>query len=89
MSRPEPAVIAYPLRFRNEYKISSADVIFLSSPLTFDPSIVDVFLALSTGATLLIVSDSIKAQPEMLADVLFKRFRISVLQVCHTVLDCP
>lgn len=48
-----------------------SDVIFLASPFTFDPSIVELFLALSAGALLLIVTVSVKSSPCILLKVLF------------------
>lgn len=57
------------------------DVVFLASPLTFDPSVVDMFLALSSGAQLLIVPSVIKKMPRRLAQLLFKDHKTTVLQV--------
>lgn len=61
------------------------DVVFLASPLTFDPSVVEIFLALSSGARLLIVPTVIKRMPNRLAHVLFKKHKATVLQVTMTV----
>lgn len=60
--------------------MTAEDVVFLSSPLTFDPSVVEMFLALSTGACLLIVPSAVKKMPRRLAHVLFKRNTTTVLQ---------
>lgn len=62
------------------------DVIFLGSPLTFDPSIVELFLPFTNGAILLITHSSVKASPPLLLDVLFPAYNvnyagISVLQI--------
>lgn len=57
------------------------DVVFLASPLTFDPSVVDMFLALSSGAQLLITPSVIKKMPSRLARLLFKNHKTTVLQV--------
>ena len=61
--------------------MQSHDVIFLSSPLTFDPSIVQIFLALSSGATLLMTHDDVKMQPSQLCKVLFTKQKTTILQV--------
>uniref|UniRef100_A0A1A8J1X2 Aminoadipate-semialdehyde dehydrogenase n=2 Tax=Nothobranchius kuhntae TaxID=321403 RepID=A0A1A8J1X2_NOTKU len=66
--------------------ISAGDVVFLASPLTFDPSVVDIFLALSSGAQLLIVPMVMKKMPNRLARLLFKDHRTTVLQVTPTLL---
>lgn len=60
--------------------MTAEDVVFLSSPLTFDPSVVEMFLALSSGASLLIVPSAVKKMPRRLAHVLFKRNTTTVLQ---------
>ena len=60
--------------------ISEDDIIFMASPLTFDPSIVEMFMALSQGATLVMVPDVIKVVPRRLLEVL-TRNQVSVLQV--------
>ncbi|XP_014024498.1 beta-alanine-activating enzyme isoform X2 [Salmo salar] len=62
------------------------DVVFLASPLTFDPSAVEIFLALTSGARLLIVPTAIKRMPNRLAQVLFKKHKTTVLQVTPTLL---
>lgn len=57
------------------------DIVFLASPLTFDPSVVELFLALTSGAQLLIVPTVIKRMPSRLAQVLFTRHQTTILQV--------
>lgn len=57
------------------------DVVFLGSPLTFDPSVVDLFLALSSGAQVLIVPSVMKKMPKRLAHLLFTDHKTTVLQV--------
>lgn len=61
--------------------MSADDVVFLASPLTFDPSVVDIFLALSSGAQLLIIPSMVKKMPHRLATALFKDNKTTVLQV--------
>lgn len=67
-------------RFRSSFQMSADDVVFLASPLTFDPSVVDIFLALSSGAQLLIIPSVIKKMPSRLARLLFKDHKTTVLQ---------
>ncbi|XP_022079526.1 acyl-CoA synthetase family member 4-like isoform X2 [Acanthaster planci] len=66
------------------FDISPEDVIFVASALTFDPSIVTIFLALSKGACLVLVPDSIKMIPRTLLDVLLRN-QVSVLQATPTL----
>ena len=63
------------------FEITHEDVLFLASPLTFDPSVVEIFAALSSGASLLIVPTSVKMVPSKLAAVLFSHHRVTILQV--------
>ncbi|XP_048062357.1 beta-alanine-activating enzyme isoform X1 [Megalobrama amblycephala] len=70
---------------RSVFKMTAEDVVFLSSPLTFDPSVVEMFLALSSGACLLIVPSAVKKMPRRLARVLFKRNTTTVLQATPTL----
>lgn len=60
--------------------MTANDLVFLASPLTFDPSVVDLFLALSSGAQLLIIPSVIKKMPKRLAQLLFKDHKTTVLQ---------
>ena len=59
--------------------IVPSDVLFASSPFTFDPSIVDIFLAVSSGAKLLLVKPALKASPLRLAQIIHKS-KVSVMQ---------
>ncbi len=65
--------------------MTAEDVVLLTSPLTFDPSVVEVFLALSSGACLLIVPSAVKKMPRRLANVLFKRNKTTVLQASNFI----
>ncbi|XP_033631782.1 beta-alanine-activating enzyme-like isoform X2 [Asterias rubens] len=70
----------------NTLGISEDDIIFMASPLTFDPSIVEMFTALSQGATLVMVPDVIKVVPRRLIGVL-TRNQVSVLQATPTLIS--
>ncbi|XP_023932610.1 acyl-CoA synthetase family member 4 [Lingula anatina] len=63
------------------------DVIFMASPLTFDPSVVEMFLALGSGATLLIVPHAVKAAPKLCEEVLCGRNKVTILQATPTFLS--
>lgn len=65
---------------RSLFQMTADDLVFLASPLTFDPSVVDLFLALSSGAQLLIIPSVIKKMPKRLAQLLFKDHKTTVLQ---------
>lgn len=53
------------------YGVSSEDVIFVTSPPTFDPFMIDIAIALSHGATLLTVGQSVRLAPHQLLILLF------------------
>ncbi|KAL6054974.1 Phospholipid-transporting ATPase [Balamuthia mandrillaris] len=48
------------------WKVSTEDTVFMASPITFDPSIVEIFMALAYGACLLVVPQQIKLAPQAL-----------------------
>nr|XP_010342433.1 beta-alanine-activating enzyme isoform X2 [Saimiri boliviensis boliviensis] len=83
---PHQCIVPNIQHFRVLFDITQEDVLFLASPLTFDPSVVEIFLALSNGASLLIVPTSIKLLPSKLATVLFSHHRVTVLQATPTLL---
>lgn len=61
----------FSFHFRDLYAITADDVFFTTAPLTFDPSIMDIFLALTSGASLLMLPKEIKIQPEEFFNRLF------------------
>ncbi|XP_068599593.1 beta-alanine-activating enzyme [Brachionichthys hirsutus] len=83
---PHQCILPNILHLRSLFQMRADDVVFLASPLTFDPSVVDMFLALSSGAQLLIIPAVIKKKPRQLAHVLFKAHKTTVLQVTPTLL---
>ncbi|XP_054340660.1 beta-alanine-activating enzyme isoform X2 [Pongo pygmaeus] len=83
---PHKCIVPNIQHFQVLFDITQEDVLFLASPLTFDPSVVEIFLALSSGASLLIVPTSIKLLPSKLASVLFSHHRVTVLQATPTLL---
>ncbi|XP_038948861.1 beta-alanine-activating enzyme isoform X2 [Rattus norvegicus] len=83
---PHACILPNIQHFRSLFDITQEDVLFLASPLTFDPSVVEIFVALSSGACLLISPTSVKVLPSKLADVLFSRHRVTVLQATPTLL---
>ncbi|KAJ7986472.1 hypothetical protein DPEC_G00340240 [Dallia pectoralis] len=83
---PHKCIVPNILHLRSLFQVTPDDVVFLASPLTFDPSVVEIFLALSSGARLLIVPTVIKKMPNRLAHVLFKKHKTTVLQVTPTLL---
>ncbi|KAF6128450.1 aminoadipate-semialdehyde dehydrogenase [Phyllostomus discolor] len=83
---PHACIVPNIQHFRLLFEITQEDVLFLASPLTFDPSVVEIFVALSSGASLLIVPTAVKVFPSKLAAVLFSHHRVTVLQATPTLL---
>uniref|UniRef100_A0A8C3WMY6 Beta-alanine-activating enzyme n=1 Tax=Catagonus wagneri TaxID=51154 RepID=A0A8C3WMY6_9CETA len=83
---PHACIVPNIQHFRVLFEITHEDVLFLASPLTFDPSAVEIFVALSSGASLLVVPASVKVLPSKLAAVLFSHHRVTVLQATPTLL---
>jgi acyl-CoA synthetase len=63
------------------FKLNSDDRILNAAPLTFDPSIVEIFITLSVGGTLVMVPHVVKMSPHLFTRVVLKRHRVTVLQV--------
>lgn len=61
------------------FQLTSKDIIFQVSPPTFDPFVVDLFLAFLSGASLLLVAQHLRFSKEMLS-CLFGANGVSFLQ---------
>ncbi|KAG8504951.1 Beta-alanine-activating enzyme, partial [Galemys pyrenaicus] len=83
---PHVCIVPNIQHFRELFAITQEDILVLASPLTFDPSVVEMFVALSSGASLLIVPTSVKVLPSKLAAVLFSHHRVTILQATPTLL---
>ncbi|XP_035681596.1 beta-alanine-activating enzyme-like [Branchiostoma floridae] len=77
---PHSCIVPNILHLRSLFEVTTHDVIFSASPVTFDPCIVELFLALSSRAALLMVPEEVKKAPRFLADVLVRRQQVTVLQ---------
>ncbi|KAG8238500.1 hypothetical protein J437_LFUL017798 [Ladona fulva] len=91
---PPQSIIPNIIQLRSIFLITAEDTIFLSSPLTFDPSIVEIFVTLSSGASLLTAPHHIRAGPgPVLFEYLFGKSReccgkVSVLSVTPSYAAC-
>ncbi|KAJ1370002.1 hypothetical protein KIN20_031629 [Parelaphostrongylus tenuis] len=65
--------------FRERFSLCSEDVILCSTSVFFDPSIVEIFLALSCGSRLLLVPDKARSHPHLLSDIL-RRYKPTFVQ---------
>ncbi|CAK8684367.1 unnamed protein product [Clavelina lepadiformis] len=77
---PHECILPNILHLKQIYDINADDKVALCSPLTFDPSIVEMFVALCSGATLVLVSEEIKRNPTRLMQVFFNKSRVTIMQ---------
>ncbi|XP_029110610.1 beta-alanine-activating enzyme isoform X1 [Scleropages formosus] len=82
---PHECIVPNIIHIRSLFQVTAEDIIFMASPLTFDPSVVDMFVALSSGARLLIVPTITKRNPNKLAATLFKKHQNTILQATPTL----
>ncbi|XP_017679626.1 PREDICTED: acyl-CoA synthetase family member 4 isoform X1 [Lepidothrix coronata] len=83
---PHKCVVPNIQHLKSIFEITQEDVLFLASPLTFDPSVVELFVTLTSGASILIVPNTIKMMPVELSAALFHHHRVTVLQATPTLL---
>nr|XP_042911125.1 beta-alanine-activating enzyme isoform X2 [Parasteatoda tepidariorum] len=76
---PHQCILPNILDLKSQFSINTDDNILLCSPLTFDPSIIDIFLFCASGCTLTIIPDEIKSIPKKLAEVIIDN-KITILQ---------
>ncbi|XP_040162778.1 beta-alanine-activating enzyme isoform X3 [Anopheles arabiensis] len=68
---PSTCIMPNVLSLHNRFGLSDRDVIFVCSPPTFDPFVLDIVMGLRVGATLVMVDNSIRLSPKRLLGVLF------------------
>ncbi|NXC71705.1 ACSF4 enzyme, partial [Anhinga anhinga] len=83
---PHKCIVPNIQHLKSIFEITQDDLLFLASPLTFDPSVVELFIALSSGASILIVPNTIKMVPVELSAALFRHHHVTVLQATPTFL---
>ncbi|KAK3100209.1 hypothetical protein FSP39_016338 [Pinctada imbricata] len=67
------------------YSAAEKDIIFMSSPLTFDPSIVEIFVTLTSGACLVMTSNRVKQSPAKLLEILVSN-KVSIIQATPSLI---
>ncbi|XP_064005393.1 beta-alanine-activating enzyme isoform X4 [Pogoniulus pusillus] len=83
---PHECIVPNIQHLQSLFEVTPEDVLFLASPLTFDPSVVELFIALASGASILIVPNTIKMMPVKLSAALFHHHHVTVLQATPTLL---
>ncbi|XP_015717711.1 beta-alanine-activating enzyme isoform X1 [Coturnix japonica] len=82
---PHTCIVLNIQHLKSIFEITQDDVLFLASPLTFDPSVVELFIALTSGASILIVPNAVKMMPVELSTALFNHHHVTVLQATPTL----
>ncbi|KAG8190035.1 hypothetical protein JTE90_000130 [Oedothorax gibbosus] len=76
---PHQCIVPNIIDLGNRFNINSDDVLLMCSPLSFDPSIVEIFLAIVSGCTLVIVPNQMKCLTKRLCDVIVDS-KVTVIQ---------
>jgi amino acid adenylation domain-containing protein len=82
---PHRAICNHMLWMIKEFNLKKNDHFLLKTPLTFDPSIWEMFLPLMLGATLFIAPPGTHSDPDLIAKCV-KQHEISVLQLVPVIL---
>ncbi|NXJ47760.1 ACSF4 enzyme, partial [Spizaetus tyrannus] len=83
---PHKCIVPNIQHLKSIFEITQDDMLFLASPLTFDPSVVELFVTLTSGASILVVPNTIKMMPVELSAALFHHHHVTVLQATPTLL---
>ena len=73
--------------FLNMFKPLPSDTVFMCSPPTFDPHIIDVFVALCSGASLLLIPRRLKSRGGLYTELFLGERCVSILQTTPSLLD--
>lgn len=84
---PNCCIIPNVIHLSSMFAVGPLSKVAVMSPPTFDPSIVEIFMALHNHATLVIPSTSIKVQPSILGDILMNKGKVTVLQATPSVMS--
>ncbi|XP_018673187.2 beta-alanine-activating enzyme [Ciona intestinalis] len=77
---PHKSILPNIVHLKKIFQVGRNDKVAMVSPLTFDPCIVEMFLALSSGATLVIPQHVLKQRPSLLGEVFFKLSKVTIIQ---------
>ncbi|XP_067142511.1 beta-alanine-activating enzyme isoform X2 [Centruroides vittatus] len=83
---PHRCIVPNILHLRSIFEVHPEDNIIQLAPLTFDPSVVEIFLALTSGASIVFVPEKIKSMPKKLSLTL-KKQNITILQATPTLVS--
>ncbi|XP_054715509.1 beta-alanine-activating enzyme-like [Uloborus diversus] len=70
---PHSCIVPNIIDLKSKFDVAHDDIILQSSSITFDPSIIEIFLAFAAGCSLLIVPDHIKQVPRKLSEMIVEK----------------
>ncbi|XP_060568612.1 beta-alanine-activating enzyme-like [Ruditapes philippinarum] len=82
---PNECVVPNILHLSKLFSVTLDDLVLGATVLTFDPSIIEIFIALSVGACVLMVPPTVKMIPDRLLDIIHVRNKVTVIQVTPTL----
>ncbi len=82
---PHQAISNHMLWMAEEFTLTSEDVFLLKTPLTFDPSVWEIFLPLFLGATLVVAPMETHKNPDKIVDII-EQYKVSILQLVPSIL---
>ena len=77
---PHASIQRNVLDFCDEFKLNSDDVVLICSPFSFDPSICDIFVALSSFCHIIITDNCVKNVWENFAKIIFQ-FNVNYMTI--------
>ncbi|XP_052896773.1 beta-alanine-activating enzyme [Anopheles moucheti] len=80
---PKACIMPNVLSLSERFELCERDVIFVCSPPTFDPFVVDILMGLRAGATFLVVDNSIRLSATRLLPLLFPG--VTVMQMTPSI----
>ena len=80
------SVVPNVMDMKKQLSVSSEDLLFLASPLTFDPHIIEIFVSLSAGARLLVLPRTSLTRGDI-ARELFITHHVTIMQCTPTMLE--
>ncbi|XP_062707394.1 beta-alanine-activating enzyme isoform X2 [Aedes albopictus] len=83
---PTQCILPNLLALEKLLNVHETDRILMSCPPTFDPFVVDVFLALRNGACLVLVENELRLDAGRLRRVVFERSEVTVMQITPSLL---
>lgn len=83
---PTDCVLPNLVALEKLFKLGESDRMLVSCPPTFDPFVVDVFMALRNGACLILVANEIRLDAGRLRKIVFEKYGVTFMQMTPSYL---